>query len=171
MKTATPKLIRFKGALYRLASKPTKSALVLMHLDSIDNAATFGLDQADVMQADLSREAASFPGHCIAVTQAWDSYRANAIIQAGVGNPHGHTVIEFDEATQEWDDFFVELKARLDELQVGRVTVGGFWWDDVGGCARGVYDFLKSRGYRVGKSKALYNFDTVEGDYYTRIGQ
>ena len=129
--------------------KKSKTALVIVHLSSLDSyTADAGPDAGDELGYNIAEAIVHHDGPVIIVDQGWSlGYRESRPRQEVLRRikvRNGIIWMRFDEATDDWPPFLLYLKKRLEELMVGKVTVGGIWYDPElkSGCATEVYLYL-----------------------------
>jgi hypothetical protein len=138
----------------KTAPSPSATALVIVHLSSVDSYADqIGQEAGERLARAIIEAVRKHRGPVYIVDQGWDGPLENMIKRAVTAVPV--TWIRFDEAFQEWDKFLPRLKSRLTRDRVGRVVIGGVWYDPTleTGCATTVYLYLlRSLPTEVNKS-------------------
>ena len=127
-----------------MAKKPV-TALVLVHIDSLDSFASESSEQAEQLALSMEMHMKSHKGPIVVVRQGWvlrTSYARNLLREA---QQVGAYFIKFDEDTQRWDSFLKKLRLLLDSLGVDNVEIGGLWYTDdlKSGCVSRTYKYLR----------------------------
>lgn len=134
----------------------SKTALVLIHLSSLDSYADFfSAEDPEFTGAwDLSKRIAdaaiNHDGPLVIADQDWDYSQIHsrpryslelAIARSG----RKFTRIHFDEDESPWGPFLKKLKNTLERLGVDKVILGGVWFDpdQKDGCVTETYQYLE----------------------------
>ena len=119
------------------------TALVIVHVSSVDSYADqIGQEAGARLARSIIEAVRKHRGPVYIVDQGWDGPLENMIKSAVVTVPV--TWMRFDEDVQDWNTFLPRLKRRLLRDGVGRVVIGGVWYDPTleWGCATTVYLYL-----------------------------
>ena len=133
-----------------------KTALVLIHLSSLDSFADFFRDEDPkftgtyALAARLTEAAIKHDGPVVIADQDWAAAGPHSrprfmFEQALKRSGRKVTRIHFDEDESDWDPFLAKLRKTLERLGVERVILGGVWFDpgEAGGCVTATYQYLK----------------------------
>lgn len=122
-------------------------ALVIVHLDSLDNYERMDREEA-MLYAERLCDAIQSGGPIYLVSQGWDRPgRARREVLGAIHDHGGARFIEFDEAVSPWGPFLAALHRQLKKDRIKNVTVAGLWYDHLGmsGCATEVIKYLSTR--------------------------
>ena len=140
-----------------VSKKPARSdvtALVIVHVSSVDSYADqIGQEAGDRLARSIIDAVRKHRGPVYIIDQGWDGPLENTIRRSVAEVPV--TWMRFDEDVHDWDTFLPKLKRRLARDGVGRVVIGGVWYDPTleTGCATTVYLYLlRSLPTEVNKS-------------------
>lgn len=138
------------------SKKPARSvtALVIVHVSSVDSYADqIGQEAGERLARSIIEAVRKHRGPVYIVEQGWNGPLEKTIKRGVVDVPV--TWMRFDEDVDDWDTFLPRLKRRLKQDHVGRVVIGGVWYDPTleTGCATTVYLYLlRSLPTKVNKS-------------------
>ena len=124
-------------------SHSNATALVIVHVSSVDSYADqIGHAAGERLAKSIIDAVRKHRGPIYIVDQGWDGPLEN-MIKSGVATVPV-TWMRFDEDIHDWDTFLPKLKRRLTRDRVGRVVIGGVWYDPTleTGCATTVYLYL-----------------------------
>lgn len=130
------------------------TALVIVHVSSVDSYADqIGQAAGERLARSIIDAVRKHHGPVYIIDQGWGGPLENTIKSAVADVPV--TWMRFDEDVDDWDTFLPKLKRRLSRQGVGRVVIGGVWYDPAleTGCATTVYLYLlRSLPTEVNKS-------------------
>ena len=136
------------------ARSPNVTALVIVHVSSVDSYADqIGQEAGERLARSIIEAVRKHRGPVYIVEQGWNGPLENTIKRGVVDVPV--TWMRFDEDVHDWNTFLPRLKSRLKRDHVGRVVIGGVWYDPTlqTGCATTVYLYLlRSLPTKVNKS-------------------
>ena len=142
------------SASKKTSRSPNVTALVIVHVSSVDSYAyQIGQEAGERLARSIIDAVRKHRGPVYIVDQGWDGPLENTIKRAVVTVPV--TWMRFDEDVHDWDKFLPRLMSRLTRDRVGRVVIGGVWYDPTleTGCATAVYLYLlRSLPTEVNKS-------------------
>lgn len=127
-------------------------ALVIVHLSSLDSyTAHAGSEEGKLLGERLTMAILEHDGPVIIIDQGWETgyreSRPRENLLEEISGRRDIVWIQFDEAVENWEDFFPKLYAALDEQGATSAIVGGIWYDESlhTGCATFTYLTLKQR--------------------------
>lgn len=121
-----------------------RTALVIVHLSSIDSYAEFvGTPAAAQLSERITSAVRAHRGPVYIIDQGWDGPLRNAAVKRMHG-VHGRW-LHFDEDVDDWNRFLPAFKRQLTRERVDQVVIGGIWYDPdlKTGCATEVYLYLR----------------------------
>ncbi len=133
-----------------------KTALVLIHLSSLDSFADFFREEDPefsetwALSTRIANAAIKHDGPVVIADQDWEwagthSRPRFALEKAIRESGRKVTRIHFDEGESDWAPFLEKLRKTLVRLGVKKVVLGGVWFDpdQVSGCVTETYNYLK----------------------------
>jgi hypothetical protein len=134
----------------------SKTALVLIHLSSIDSYADHfrqedpAFDGAWALSQRIAAAAIEHDGPVVICDQDWDyadihSRPRFSMEEEIARSGRKVTRIHFDEDESPWEPFLKKLKKTLERLDVDKVILGGVWFDpdQKDGCVTATYEYLE----------------------------
>jgi len=144
-----------KSGKAKMSGPADREALVIVHLSSLDAFTAEDSEEGKLLGERLAMAILKHQGPIIIIDQGWETgYRESRPREEILRQIEGRddlvaniAWIRFDEAEEDWDEFYPKLHQALEEAGATSAIIGGIWFNKSlsSGCATAVYKNLRKR--------------------------